>query len=72
MDTEQWAKTQAEDLKKKVYKHAVKQMKNITKEVDGDEEDWHGRADRILCDFLSFLGYKELVDAFKEVPKWYA
>lgn len=36
-----------------------------------DESD-HEDADYILCDLLEELGYKELVDAYKEVPKWYS
>jgi hypothetical protein len=29
-------------------------------------------ADDILCNLLVSLGYKEVVDAWEEVPKWYA
>jgi len=37
-----------------------------------DYEDAHVMADEILCDFLLWLGHKSIVDAFKEVGKWYA
>jgi hypothetical protein len=39
---------------------------------DGDEEDAHREADIILCELLSTLGYKEVVDAYGEIEKWYA
>lgn len=36
-----------------------------------DESD-HEDADYILCGLLEELGYKELVAAYREVPKWYS
>ncbi len=36
-----------------------------------DEFD-HEDADYILCELLKELGYKELVAAYREVPKWYS
>jgi hypothetical protein len=38
----------------------------------GDPECSHYDADRILCDIVSKLGYKEIVDIWEKVPKWYA
>lgn len=37
-----------------------------------DEEVDHERADRILCDFVSSLGYTKLVKTFEDVKKYYA
>jgi hypothetical protein len=37
-----------------------------------DEETDHGNADAILCEFLTHLGYSDIVDAFDEIRKWYA
>lgn len=37
-----------------------------------DCEVSHGEADDILCAFLELRGYSDLVDAWREVPKWYA
>lgn len=42
------------------------QMKNCKDESD------HEDADYILCELLEELGYKELVAAYREVPKWYS
>lgn len=37
-----------------------------------DTEMQHEAADCILCKALEELGQKELVEAYKEIPKWYA
>lgn len=37
-----------------------------------DTEEAHGQADDVLCDLLRSLGYGDVVDAWKKVPKWYA
>jgi hypothetical protein len=37
-----------------------------------DIEAAHGDADDTLCKFLRHLGYGDIVDAWEEVPKWYA
>lgn len=39
---------------------------------NSDIELAHLDADDILCDVLTQLGYKELVDLYKKVDKWYA
>ena len=39
---------------------------------NGDTEVAHLDADNILCDVLTQLGYKELVDLYEKVKKWYA
>ena len=38
----------------------------------GDAEIDHSNADDILCDFLLSLGYKDLVERYNEVDKWYS
>jgi hypothetical protein len=30
----------------------------------------HIQADEILCDFLLALGYQDVVQAYRKVPKW--
>lgn len=47
-------------------------MKRAVEISKDDEEQGHGLADTILCDFLKHLGYTEIVDEFKKVQKWYA
>ena len=37
-----------------------------------DVEVAHCDADSILCDLLERLGYGNVVEAWHEVPKWYA
>ena len=36
-----------------------------------DESD-HYEADLLLCDLLEKLGYAEVVEVYKELPKWYS
>ena len=63
------------DIEEK-YKEFLEKMKNADNvscySHVNDREDWHRTADNILCDFLEYLGYKELVDAWDAIPKWYA
>lgn len=37
-----------------------------------DTEGNHIAADDILCDILCLLGYDDIVNAYDEIPKWYA
>ena len=58
-------------------KEAVAKLKTIAdgsfyKDDLWDIENQHGDADDVLCDFLRYEGHHELVDAWLEVPKWYA
>ena len=39
---------------------------------DTDTEDAHEKADDLLCQFLSSLGHKDLVEEFEKIHKWYA
>lgn len=38
----------------------------------GDPEGDHIRADKVMCEVLTSLGYGELVKAFETIKKWYA
>ena len=40
--------------------------------ADHDSESGHEDADQALCELLVCLGYREVVDAFNELEKWYA
>lgn len=53
-----------------IIKEAVEKMKECVN--NGDIEVAHLDADNILCDVLTQLGYKELVDLYEKVNKWYA
>lgn len=76
MDYAAWTIQQLEEEKNKRYQEYVKRMKKAgdkdSYEYPADNEHFHFAADGILCEFLLELGYKELVDAFNDVPKWYA
>ena len=37
-----------------------------------DREDAHMDADDILCNMLIELGYIDIVEEYKSIPKWYA
>ena len=45
----------------------------ILREIQGwDVEAAHNRADKVLCELLTELGFNDVVIAFEEIPKWYA
>lgn len=51
----------------------IQWAEKIRKEcMNDDPEKDHYNADQILLDFLSDLGFENVVEAFKEVPKYYA
>lgn len=48
-------------------------VKRLQAEVGNDDtEQAHVNADKILCELLEKLGYKEVVDKYNEVSGWYA
>jgi hypothetical protein len=48
-------------------------VKRLQAEVENDDtEQAHVNADKILCELLEKLGYKEVVDKYNEVSKWCA
>lgn len=55
-------------------KQAVRKLLKIYKEWEEteDNEKAHGEADSVIADFLESLGYTEIVNAYHEIPKWYA
>jgi hypothetical protein len=40
--------------------------------MKGDEEGDHVKADRLLVDFVRYLGFTEIVEAYESIGKWYA
>ena len=48
----------------------IDELKALAK--NGDPEAAHGDADKILCELLIMLGYKEVIDAYSKIEKWYA
>lgn len=53
-----------------MFENELEQLKNLKN--DDDTEVAHYRADEILKDILTKLGYDEIVMAYKEISKWYA
>lgn len=51
---------------------AIKKLKEIQNDTENDEEFCHINADNVLCDLLETLGYKEVVDEWDKIKKWYA
>ena len=47
----------------------VEKMKNAQ---SSDTENGHHAVDWVLIEMLEELGYQEIVDLWKEQPKWYA
>ena len=51
----------------KKYMEALK-----AEQENSDTEETHVHADNVLCDLLTDLGYKPIVEEYHGVPKWYA
>ncbi len=49
---------------------AIAQLQEL--QSNGDIENAHIIADKILCDLLKDLGYSDVVLEWKNVEKWYA
>ena len=54
------------DLSDKIVKELQTEVEN------NDTETAHNNADEILCNLLLELGYKEVVEKYNDVSKWYA
>ena len=48
----------------------IEQLRELAR--SDDTEYAHIQADNILCDILENLGYKDIVDAYNDIPKYYA
>ena len=57
-------------MKEKLQAEYVEKMKACIE--NGDTESAHSEADDLLCEFLTKLGYKDLVEKYREVSKWYS
>jgi hypothetical protein len=49
---------------------AVKELEACSR--NADTEHAHVVADGVLCKFLEDLGWPEVVEAYRRVPRWYA
>lgn len=53
----------------------INDFKVILREISGDDVDVeaaHQDADDVLCDLLTALGFADVVEEWRKVPKWYA
>ena len=55
-----------------VKKYVAKLKKINASDENRGAEYTHVDADRILCELLRKLGYSDVVDVWKDVPKWYS
>lgn len=46
--------------------------KLVELQESNDTEKAHGEADDLLCQLLDSLGFKDVVNAYIEIEKWYA
>lgn len=68
--TEELPQRQREELTTK-YVKLLKEIRDQEAET-GDTEVAHGNADDTLISLLLDLGFKEVVDSYDDIPKWYA
>lgn len=57
---------------KEFYETQLSRMKDAIEDSKEDKEEAHENADRILCNVLERLGYKELVSLWEQVGKYYS
>ena len=51
---------------------AIEELRKLKYLARGDAEAAHSKADSVLCELLSTLGYEDVVKAYDEIqPKWY-
>ena len=61
---------ESEDEKDNLKKKYVELLK--TQQESHDREHAHTTADDILCELLLDLGYKDVVEEYEKIDKWYA
>ena len=66
-----WIVVIEESMVEKSKKY-VKKLEEVYKSKSWDVEVAHAEADKVLCELLEKLGYGEVVEAWKKIPKWYA
>ena len=51
---------------------AIAILRGLQPHWDGDVEAIHQQADDVLCELLKALGYEDVVEEWRKVPKWYS
>ena len=49
-----------------------KYVEKLRETKQGDKEAAHESADRLLTELLKELGYREVVQVYENIPKWYS
>jgi len=52
-------------------KECMKLLRKAKRLSRDDPEAAHGNADEILCKLLESLGYKDVVELYHSIEKWY-
>jgi hypothetical protein len=70
--TELGYKTDKEISWEQLHLYYLTKMKEVLDNYNGDEEGDHTNVDKLLCELLEILGFKELIDTYGKIKKWYA
>lgn len=55
-----------------VHQKSLARLEQLVNKKYPDEEEDHAVADVILCEMLDALGYKDLINTWDKVKKWYS
>ena len=55
-----------------LHQKSLARLEELVNKKYPDEEEDHAEADGILCDMLNALGYKDLINTWDKVKKWYS
>ena len=59
-------------MTKEEFYHEMLALKEKYIDVQDDKEDFHIKADELMCKLLIELGYGQGAEVFLDEPKWYA
>ena len=57
---------------RKHLQDCISRIKLIAISARGDPEMFHIKADQLLCEILTDLGYGDVVAIFNDMEKWYS
>lgn len=60
------------DKIKELQKEYINKMIETQEKYNYDQEIRHAEEDNVLCEILAKLGFKDLVEQYRETSKWYA
>lgn len=72
-EVQYFRRTEMSDLEIKIDREkALLALSDALELGKSDPEIAHVNADKVLCELLTSLGFSDVVEEFKKVPKWYA